>query len=72
MASDFMDSFRLNTGNAPDVFYIKNLKKKRTGTLREYANRWRSEAPKVRPTLEEEQMNKFFLRAQDPQYYESW
>ncbi|XP_075083522.1 putative mitochondrial protein AtMg00860 [Nicotiana tabacum] len=25
----------------------------------------------VRPALEEEQMNKFFVRAQDPQYYES-
>ncbi|XP_070049814.1 uncharacterized protein [Nicotiana tomentosiformis] len=36
----------------------------------EYATRWRSEAAKVRPTLEEEQMNKFFVRAQDPQYYE--
>ncbi|XP_070040425.1 uncharacterized protein [Nicotiana tomentosiformis] len=70
MASDFMDRFRFNTENAPEVFYIQNLKKNPTETFSEYATRWRSEAAKVRPTLEEEQMNKFFVRAQDPQYYE--
>ncbi|XP_070022306.1 uncharacterized protein [Nicotiana sylvestris] len=70
MVSEFMGRFRFNTENAPDVFYIKNLKKKPTETFREYATRWRSEATKVRPTLEEEQMNKFFVRAHDPQYYE--
>ncbi|XP_033511834.2 uncharacterized protein [Nicotiana tomentosiformis] len=70
MASDFMDRFRFNTKNAPDIFYIQNLKKKPTETLHEYATHWRSEAAKARPTIEEEQMNKFFVRAQDPQYYE--
>ncbi|XP_070037220.1 uncharacterized protein [Nicotiana tomentosiformis] len=70
MASDFMDRFRFNTKNAPDIFYIQNLKKKPTETLCEYATRWRSEAAKVRPALEEGQINKFFVRAQDPQYYE--
>ncbi|XP_070025103.1 uncharacterized protein [Nicotiana sylvestris] len=70
MASDFMDRFRFNTENALDLFYIQNLKKKPTETFREYATRWRSEATKVRPALEEEQMNRFFVRAQDSQYYE--
>ncbi|XP_070006760.1 uncharacterized protein [Nicotiana sylvestris] len=70
MASDFMDRFRFNTENTPDMFYIQNLKKNSTETFREYATRWRSEASKVRPALEEEQMNRFFVRAQDPQYYE--
>ncbi|XP_070056482.1 uncharacterized protein [Nicotiana tomentosiformis] len=53
-----------------DVFYIQNLKKKLTETFRKYANRWRSEAAKVRPAIEKEQMNNFFVRAQDLQYYE--
>ncbi|XP_070057934.1 uncharacterized protein [Nicotiana tomentosiformis] len=70
MASDFMDRFRFNTENAPNIFYIQNLKKKPTETFRKYATHWRSKDTKVRPTLEEEQMNKFFVRAQDPQYYE--
>ncbi|XP_070014992.1 uncharacterized protein [Nicotiana sylvestris] len=70
MESYFMDRFRFNTENALDVFYIQNLKKKPTKTFHEYATRWRSEAAKVRPALDEEQMNKFFVRAHDPQYYE--
>ncbi|XP_070047307.1 uncharacterized protein [Nicotiana tomentosiformis] len=59
----FMDRFKFNTENAPDVFYIQNLKKKPTETFREYATRWRLEVAKVRPALEEEKMNKFFVRA---------
>ncbi|XP_070036160.1 uncharacterized protein [Nicotiana tomentosiformis] len=39
MASDFMDRFRFNTENAPDVFYIQNLKKKLTEIFCEYATR---------------------------------
>ncbi|XP_070010410.1 uncharacterized protein [Nicotiana sylvestris] len=70
MASDFTDRFRFNTKNAPDVFYIQNLKKKPTETFRKYATHWRSKAAKVIPALEEEQMNKFFVWAQDPRYYE--
>ncbi|XP_070020621.1 uncharacterized protein [Nicotiana sylvestris] len=70
IASDFMDRFRFNTKNTPDVFYIQNLKKKPTETFCEYATHWRSEAAKDRPALDEEQMNNFFVRAQDPNYYE--
>nr|XP_033508476.1 uncharacterized protein LOC117273422 [Nicotiana tomentosiformis] len=70
MASYFMDRFRFNTENALDIFYIQNLKKKQTETFCEYATHWRSEAAKVRPPLEEEQMNKFFVRDQYPYYYE--
>ncbi|XP_070035593.1 uncharacterized protein [Nicotiana tomentosiformis] len=70
MASNFKDRFKFNAENAPDIFYIQNLKKKPTETFREYATRWRSKAAKVRPALEEEQINKFFVRAQDSQYYE--
>ncbi|XP_070035546.1 uncharacterized protein [Nicotiana tomentosiformis] len=47
MASDFMDQFRFNTENAPNIFYIQNLKNKPTETFCEYATRWRSEAAKV-------------------------
>ncbi|XP_033516947.1 uncharacterized protein [Nicotiana tomentosiformis] len=70
VSSNFMDRFRFNTDNAPEDFYIQKLKKKSTETFREYATRWRSEATKVRPPLEEEKMKKFFVRAQNPQYYE--
>ncbi|XP_070007989.1 uncharacterized protein [Nicotiana sylvestris] len=72
MASDFMDRFRFNTENAPDVFYIQNLKKKPTETFCEYATRWRSEAAKVRQALEVEQMNRQYTAIAKPidQLYE--
>ncbi|XP_070022092.1 uncharacterized protein [Nicotiana sylvestris] len=70
MSFDFMDRFRFNTENAPNVFYIQNLKNKPIETFCEYATHWRFEAAKVRPAIKEEQMNKFFVRAQDQQYYE--
>jgi len=70
MATYFMDRFRFNTENASDFFYIQNLKKTPTETFREYATHWRSEAAKLRPALDKEQMNKFFVRAHDLQYYE--
>ncbi|XP_070045135.1 uncharacterized protein [Nicotiana tomentosiformis] len=70
LTRDALCWFRFNTENVPDIFYIHNLKKKLTETFHEYATRWKSYAAKVRPPLEEEQMNKFFVRAQDPQYYE--
>ncbi|XP_070031826.1 uncharacterized protein [Nicotiana tomentosiformis] len=66
MVSDFMDKFKFNIDMSQDVFYIQNLKKKPTETFHEHDNRWRSKAAKVRPPLEEEQINKFFVRVQDP------
>ncbi|XP_070052384.1 uncharacterized protein [Nicotiana tomentosiformis] len=56
------------TGDALS-WYISQIPKKwkkPTKTFREYATWWRSEAAKVRPVLEEEQMNEFFVRAHDP------
>ncbi|XP_070029896.1 uncharacterized protein [Nicotiana sylvestris] len=70
MTSDFTDRFRFNTKNAPDVFYIQNHKNKPIETFCAYATRWRFEAAKVRLALEEEWMNKFFVKDQDLQYYE--
>ncbi|XP_070034341.1 uncharacterized protein [Nicotiana tomentosiformis] len=54
MASDFMDQFRFNIENAPDIFYIQNIKKKPTKTFCEYSTLWRSEAAKVKSALKEE------------------
>ncbi|XP_070057032.1 uncharacterized protein [Nicotiana tomentosiformis] len=53
------------TGDALSWYISQNPKKwkKPTETFCEYATRWRSEAAKVKPALEEEQMNKFFVRA---------
>ncbi|KAG5619598.1 hypothetical protein H5410_004816 [Solanum commersonii] len=58
MATDFMNRFGFNVENAPDWFYIQNLKKNPSESFRDYAIRWRSE------------MKDYFIRAQDPQYYD--
>ncbi|KAK4723775.1 hypothetical protein R3W88_026554 [Solanum pinnatisectum] len=70
MATDFMNRFGFNIENAPDWFYIQNLKKKPSESFREYAIRWRSEAARARPPMEESQMKDYFIRAQEPQYYD--
>ncbi|XP_070049274.1 uncharacterized protein [Nicotiana tomentosiformis] len=66
MASDVTDILRFNIENAPNVFYIQNLKKKPRETFREHATRCRLETVKVNPAPKEEQMNKFFIRAYNP------
>ncbi|KAG5601067.1 hypothetical protein H5410_032437 [Solanum commersonii] len=70
MATNFMNMFGFNVENAPDWFYIQNLKKKPSETFRDYAIRWRSEAARARPPMEESQMKDYFIRAQEPQYYD--
>ena len=66
MATDFMNRFGFNIENAPDWFYIQNLKKKPSESFREYAIRWRSEAARVGPLVQESQMKDYFIRAQEP------
>ncbi|KAG5617085.1 hypothetical protein H5410_016909 [Solanum commersonii] len=70
MGKDFMNRFGFNVENAPDWFYIQNLKKKPSESFRDYAIRWRSEAARARPPMEESQMKDYFIRAQEPQYYD--
>ncbi|XP_070015119.1 uncharacterized protein [Nicotiana sylvestris] len=75
-AQNYLPDVELPEGYKPPKFEMfdgigdpMNLKNKPTETFHKYASRWRSKAAKVRPALEEEQINKFFVRAQDPQYY---
>ncbi|XP_070019836.1 uncharacterized protein [Nicotiana sylvestris] len=54
-------------------WYISQVPKKWSNWVNmasDFMNRFRSEAAKVRPSLDEEQMNKFFVKAHDLQYYE--
>ncbi|KAG5586661.1 hypothetical protein H5410_047095 [Solanum commersonii] len=69
-ATDFMKRFEFNVENAPDWFYIQNLKKKPSESIQDYAIRWRFEVARARPSMEEFQMKDYFIRAQEPQYYD--
>nr|XP_009774860.1 PREDICTED: uncharacterized protein LOC104224846 [Nicotiana sylvestris] len=70
MRSLTVDAMSWYISQNPKKWANWNLMKKPTKIFREYTTFWRSKAAKVRPTLEEEHMNKFFVRAQDLQYYE--
>ncbi|KAJ8538459.1 hypothetical protein K7X08_027680 [Anisodus acutangulus] len=61
MAQDFVDRFRFNTDTVLDRFYLMKLEKKSTETFREYAMKWRAEAAKVQPPIEESRMMKLSI-----------
>ncbi|KAK4721558.1 hypothetical protein R3W88_011791 [Solanum pinnatisectum] len=64
MATDFMNRFGFNIENAPDWFYIQNLKKKPSESFREYAIRWRVRGGE-RTSMEESRMKDYFIRARN-------
>ena len=64
MAIDFMNRFGFNIENAPDWFYIQNLKKKSSESFKDYTIKWRSEAARARPSMEESLMKNYFINAQ--------
>ncbi|KAG5608558.1 hypothetical protein H5410_019839 [Solanum commersonii] len=70
MTMDFMNKFGFNVENAHNNFYIQNLKKKPSESFRDYAIRWRYKAARARPHMEESQMKDYFIRAQEPHYYD--
>ncbi|KAH0672543.1 hypothetical protein KY284_023630 [Solanum tuberosum] len=70
IAEDFMERFRLNIEIVLDRSYLEKLKKKTTETFREYAIRWRSEAARVQPLEDENEMKDIFIKAQVNMYYE--
>ena len=51
MATDIMNRFGFNLENAPDWFYVQNLKKKPSESSRDYAIKWRSEAARARSPI---------------------
>ncbi|KAJ8531411.1 hypothetical protein K7X08_026845 [Anisodus acutangulus] len=71
MAQDFVDRFKFNTDTVLDRFYLMKLEKKSTETFREYAMKWRAEAAKVQPPIEESEMITLFVQSlKDATYYE--
>ncbi|XP_060206189.1 uncharacterized protein LOC132633698 [Lycium barbarum] len=70
MAQDFMDRFSFNTDITPDRVYMTKLTKKSTETFREYALRWRSEAARVQPPMNDREMTATFIECQADVFYE--
>ncbi|KAJ8538022.1 hypothetical protein K7X08_014562 [Anisodus acutangulus] len=70
MAQDFVDRFKFNT-DTPWTDFIDEVGKEAHETFREYAMKWRAEAAKVQPPIEESERNTLFVQSlKDATYYE--
>ncbi|XP_070018007.1 uncharacterized protein [Nicotiana sylvestris] len=50
---------------------LSNLKKKSSESFREYAVKWREQAARVKPPMDETEMVSVFLQAQEADYYQN-
>nr|XP_033509431.1 uncharacterized protein LOC117274296 [Nicotiana tomentosiformis] len=69
MADDFMNRFRFNIEITLDRFALVNTKKKPSESFQEYAHRWRSEVTRAQPLLDDNELTKYFIRAQEEIYF---
>ncbi|XP_070032031.1 uncharacterized protein [Nicotiana tomentosiformis] len=70
IAEDFMNRFRFNTEITLDRFVLVNLQKKPLESFLEYARQWRSKATRAKPPLDDSELTKYFIRAQEGIYFE--
>ncbi|KAK4730139.1 hypothetical protein R3W88_023127 [Solanum pinnatisectum] len=61
MAEDFMNRFRFNTEIIADNFSLTNIQIKPSENFQEYVRRWRTEAARVQPPLDESELSKYFI-----------
>ncbi|XP_070028862.1 uncharacterized protein [Nicotiana sylvestris] len=71
LAQDFVRQFQYNINIAPDRNSLTNLKKKPSENFREYAIKWREQASRVKPPMDEIEMVTVFLQAQEPDYFQN-
>ncbi|XP_019258576.1 PREDICTED: uncharacterized protein LOC109236799 [Nicotiana attenuata] len=71
LARDFFRQFQYNIDIAPDRNSLSNLKKKSSESFREYAVKWREQAARVKPLMDETEMVSVFLQAQEADYYQN-
>ncbi|XP_027771374.1 uncharacterized protein LOC114076473 [Solanum pennellii] len=69
MAHDFVRQFQYNVDIMPDRNTLSNTRKKPSESFREYAIKWREQAARVKPPLNEQELVDIFIEAQDPDYF---
>ncbi|KAH0765052.1 hypothetical protein KY285_000923 [Solanum tuberosum] len=70
MVEDFTNCIRFNTEITADKFLLANIQKKQSENFQEYARRWRTEVARVQPPLDESELSKDFIRAQEGVYFD--
>ncbi|XP_019225653.1 PREDICTED: uncharacterized protein LOC109207226 [Nicotiana attenuata] len=63
--------FQYNIDIAPDRNSLSNLKKKSSESFQEYAVKWREQAARVKPPMDETEMVSVFLQAQEADYFQN-
>nr|XP_016442913.1 PREDICTED: uncharacterized protein LOC107768305 [Nicotiana tabacum]XP_016442914.1 PREDICTED: uncharacterized protein LOC107768305 [Nicotiana tabacum] len=69
MAQDFARNFQYNIEIVPDRMSLTKMEKKPNESFREYGLRWREQASRVNPPMEEKEMVEYFIQAQEPTYF---
>ncbi|XP_075084830.1 uncharacterized protein LOC142168069 [Nicotiana tabacum] len=70
MEEDFKNRFRFNTKITLDRFALANLQKQPSKSFQEYARRWRSEAARAQPPLDDSELTKYLIRSKEGIYFE--
>ncbi|XP_070032707.1 uncharacterized protein [Nicotiana tomentosiformis] len=71
MAQAFVKQFQYNIDIAPDHNSLSNMKKKPTESFREYVIKWREQAARVKPPMDNHELIIIFLEAQEPDYFQN-
>ncbi|XP_070024981.1 uncharacterized protein [Nicotiana sylvestris] len=71
MAQTFIKQFQYNIDIVPDCNSLSSMKKKLAESFREYVVRWREQASRVKPPMDEHELITVFLQDQDPDYFQN-
>ncbi|XP_070005378.1 uncharacterized protein [Nicotiana sylvestris] len=69
LAQAFTRHFQYNIEIVPDHLSLTKIEKKTSESFREYGFRWREQAARVNPPMEEREMVEYFLQALEPTYF---
>ncbi|XP_070010912.1 uncharacterized protein [Nicotiana sylvestris] len=69
MAQAFARHFQYNIEIVPDRMSLAKIEKRPNESFSEYGPRWKEQAARVHPPMEEKEMVEFFLQAQEPTYF---
>ncbi|XP_070036478.1 uncharacterized protein [Nicotiana tomentosiformis] len=69
LAQAFARHFQYNIDIVPDRLSLTKVEKKPSENFREYGFRWREQAARVNPPMEEDEMVEYFLQALEPTYF---
>ncbi|XP_075080124.1 uncharacterized protein LOC142165478 [Nicotiana tabacum] len=70
-AQDFVRQFQYNMDIAPDRNSLTNFKKKASESFYEYVIKWREQAARVEPAMDEAKMVNVLLQAQEADYFQN-